>query len=73
MAEEPPSGQEPPRTIQPGMRLPGVEDEMDSLIWQMRVPERDKESVERMAREQGITEAQVRRQLIAKVFEGEAE
>ena len=56
-----------------GKQLPGLDSAMDAQIWALFVPNADKDAVEQTAVERNMTEADVRRELVQKFFEGGAE
>ncbi|TDL42483.1 hypothetical protein [Kocuria rosea] len=56
-----------------GKRVPGLDTKIDAQIWAMFVPNADKDAVEQTSRELNMSEADVRRMLIQRFFEGEAE
>ena len=56
-----------------GKQLPGLDSAMDAQIWALFVPNADKNAVEQTAVERNMTEADVRRELVQKFFEGGAE
>lgn len=56
-----------------GKRLPGLDTKIDAQVWAMFVPNADKDAVEQTARELNMSEADVRRMLVQRFFEGDAE
>lgn len=68
-----PQGQRPDPNRDAGKQLPGIDDPMEAMVWAMFVPDAEKDKVEQTSRELNMTEADVRRMLVQRFFEGEAE
>lgn len=68
-----PHGQRPDHNRDAGKRLPGIDDRIEAMIWVMYVPDEEKDKVEQTSRELNMSEADVRRMLVQRFFDGEAE
>ena len=56
-----------------GKQVPGLDTAIDAQIWALFVPNADKDAVEQTAQKLNMSEADVRRMLVQRFFEGDAE
>lgn len=68
-----PQGHKRDRNRDAGKRLPGIDDRIEAMIWVMYVPDEEKDKVEQTSRELNMSEADVRRMLVQRFFDGDDE